>query len=137
MKPDEELRKTFKVSVDERGILNLVFWRAELDENNTRQAELVRNDVLHVFAADKDKQYNALVDITPIGAEGAVSEDGKKIYKDLARHPQLKRIALVGVTDITSKVLGFILILMKVFSRKMSWFPNKEEALSWLGHNYE
>lgn len=131
MKTDEEIRRSFKVYLDEDGILNLVFFAPEYDDNNTKQAELVRDDCLKILNADKDKIYNALVDLTPIGTTGAVSTGGGHIYNELARNSQFGKVAIIGVSETENRVLTFVLSMMKFLNRRMSWFPNKEEALMW------
>ena len=131
---DEELRKTFTISVDnESGLLNMAFLVPEYDDaSNTRQAMFFRDECLKVLTANPNKIYNCVVDITPMGKLGYVSKEAGEIYKDLAANKQINKIAIVGNTDFQNAILEFAFFLIKTFNRRVSWFSSREEALYWI-----
>lgn len=135
-KPDEELRKSFTISVDNAsGLMNIAFFVAEYDDdNNARQAELFKEEALKLLAENSDQSYNCVVDITLMGKLGYVSKKAGEVYRELAGHKQIGKVAIIGNTDFQNAILEFAFFLMKTFSRKVSWFSSKEEALIWLGN---
>lgn len=134
MKPDDDLKKTFSVFVDETGLLNMVFLIPEYDDvNNQRQAELVRDVCLEIFKNELGKVFDVLADTTPMPKRAYISKGARDVYRALAGHKQVGKVAIVGETDFQTVVLEFALSLMRAFDKKITWFKDKEEALLWLG----
>jgi len=132
MKSDQELKKVFKVFVDEDNIINLVFLIEEREKaENTRIAEIVKEEVLEVFKNNSRKKYNFLVDLLPLGQGGYFTNEARKIYIELGSHYQVKKVAVLGGSVYTKTAVIFILSVSGRggFTR---WFKTKKEAVSWL-----
>lgn len=133
MKSDRELRETFEVGVEENGFLSMKFFHAEYnDKENTRQAELVRDECLEILRSHPEKKFHVICDVSPMGTKGYVSKPAGTIYRNLASLPQVGKIAVVGNSGFQNIVLDFILFLIRIFKKKISWFNDRAEAVFWL-----
>lgn len=135
MKSDEELKQTFKLFVDEDGIINLVCFKLEKEaENNGRVMGLVRDGLFKIFDENPKKIYNLFIDLLSIGkimgAEGFSSQT-RKIGVQVTANKQLNRAALTTSSIIVKTVVNFI-ILTAERGQKMKVFSDKAEALKWL-----
>lgn len=134
MKTDLEIREKFNVSLDKDGIINLTFLVEELEaEAGTRLAELVRRDSLEIFNKNPDKIYDVIVDLSPLGENVSYSsKETRKIYAGLVSHKQIKNIAFAGPNNIFYKTVVSLIYLATGGNKKAKWFPDREQALSWL-----
>jgi len=132
MKSDQKLKEMFKVFVDEDGVINLDFLIEERgDEENTRIAEIVKEEVLEIFKKNPKKKYNFLVDLLPLGQGGYFTSKARKIYIELGSHYQVKKVAVLGGSIYTKTAVIFIL---SVSGRggTTRWFKSKKEAMAWM-----
>ena len=131
MKPDQELLKTFSITLNE-GIVDLTFLTEEKNpEDNTQRLQLVLESISNVFKENQDKRFKLLVDLKPIGSGSYVSNQTQELYSKSQIFRQFTKIAVVTPS-----------ILMKVFvhfvteatgkSGFTQIFENKEDALEWL-----
>jgi len=132
MIPDKELQKTFKVLVDEKGTLRLIFLEHVSEpDSNSRVAELIAKEILKVFGANPKKKYNVFIDLSLLGKRGYVSSRARKTYVQLAQHKQANKVAIAGGSIFLKTITGFILHAAGK-GEKMKWFANKKEAIKWL-----
>src|SRR3990172_6664447 len=131
MKSDQELLKTFSMTLNE-GIVDLTFLTEEKNpEDNTQRLQLVLESISNVFKENQDKKFKLLVDLKPIGSGSYVSNQTQELYSKSQVFRQFTKIAVVTPS-----------ILMKVFvhfvteatgkSGFTQIFENKEDALEWL-----
>lgn len=133
MKSDEELKRMHKYYVDADGILNIEFL-AWLDdsEDQDRLAKLIDEEGDAIFAADTNKQYNALVDLFRI----------KKLFKPLLPKTQQRYIKMLSKKQVNKVALiGFnrfyrtLAYFITKFSGKLTrigFFDSRKKAVEWL-----
>lgn len=132
MKSNEELAKTFKVGLDEDGILILTFLHEEKDpEDNTRQSELVLEELSKVFSEEAGKQFNLLVDLTPVEGANYLSEKSRDLYLNAKLQQHLSKIGVVS-SSILLKVSVLLIAQATGQGDAVKWFETKEKALEWL-----
>lgn len=133
MKPDVEIERALSVFTTEPDYLHLKFTVPQEDDaDNTREAEIIRDKCLAIFNANPGKVFKVITDTTELAGRGYVSKGAREIYKDLVKHPQIGKVAIVGETDFQTAVLEFVLFLIHTFNKRISWFKSKEEAMMWL-----
>lgn len=134
MKSDEEIRKTFKISIDEEGIINLlVFVMEKESEDNARMTELIKEDFLKIFDENLNKKFKILADLTPIGRINSYgfSHQARKTGAQLMDHQQIEKGALVTSNIFVKTVIDFIIALVRKRD-SIKIFLNKEGAIKWL-----
>ena len=137
MKSDQEIKRVFEVFVDDEGILNLVTLGVIKEpESNTRQAELIRQDVMRILDEDPHKEYDMIVNLLPLGKAGYASSRARKIYLQISSHRQIRRFAIVGGSVFVRTMAGFF-IRAAGKGEHMKWFINREDALEWLKEGTE
>lgn len=129
---DRNLRATFKVFVDDAGILNLVYFQSTEDsKNNARVAELISQEISEILDKSPQQTFNSLIDLLSLGKKGNLSSRSRKTYARLMSHKQLAKIALVGKSTFLKVAIGFIAQAVDKRSA-LRYFSNKKEALQWL-----
>lgn len=130
---DEELKRTFEVLVDEESILRAtIFKEIKGAIDNTRQIELMEEDLLDIFNKDSSKKYKAILDLLPLGKGNIYTSSGdRKIWARLASHKQIRRCSIIGSSVFLRVVANFV-IRLSGRSKDIKWFFDKEEALKWL-----
>ncbi len=132
MRTDQIIKETFKIFIDENGILNVIFVsKIENLEENTRQIKFIEEDFLKIFSKNLRKNYNILLDLLPIKDTGYVSNKSIKRWIGLANHKQVSRVAIIGSSEFLKIVTNFV-VHTAGKRENMKWFNNKEEALKWL-----
>ena len=133
MKPDEEIKKAFKLFIDENGIINLLVLDIEKkSEDNVRLTELVEEGLLEIFNKNPEKRYNWFIDITPSEEKAhAFSNKSRKIGKRIASHKQLKNIGVVVSSIFMRTIIGFVASVTGR-GKNIKCFSDKEKALEWL-----
>lgn len=134
MKTDEELKKSFKVFVDEDEIINLVVLGIEKEpECNVRMIEIVKETFEEIYRENPQKIYNLLVDISPVGNIGsyAFPSKARKTAIQIASHNQVRKAAFVTTGAFARTVIGFIIIAAGR-GKSIKGFSDKEEAIKWL-----
>ena len=132
MKSDQEIRQAFDVFVDDEGILNLVTLGVIKEpESNTRQAELIQQDVMRILDKDPHKEYDMIVNLLPLGKAGYASSRARKIYLQISSHRQIRRFAIVGGSVFVRTMAGFF-IRAAGKGEHMKWFADREDAAKWL-----
>ena len=130
MQSDEQLKTTYSV-FKEDDLIKLYFLEQVIDsDENVRRAELAREAVYALYAENKDKEFKVLVDMTRMG-ESHISRKAHKIYLDALKHPQTKKVAIVGNFKKQLKVLSFITPFIVGEGKKVTWFANEPEAMLW------
>ncbi len=130
MQSDEQLKETYSVT-QVGDLVKLYFLEQVIDpDENVRRAELAREDVYAVYAKDESVGFKILVDMTRMG-ESHISRKAHKIYLDALKHPQTKKVAIVGNFKKQLKVLSFITPFIVGEGKKVTWFANEPEAMLW------
>ena len=132
MKPDEELKKTFKVFVDENDVIHLTALIIEKNpEDNIRSTELVEEAILNILNKNLQKSYNFFVNILTLGkgkSGYAFNSKSRKIGVRIASNKQLKKIAFLTSSIFLKTVIGFI---AKASGKNIKGFTDKEAVLKW------
>lgn len=71
---------------------------------------------------------NILVDVNHSGNS---SSGARKVWKELTEHEQVGKVAFVGLHMVARVIAGFIMSISG--NKKIKFFSNKEDALSWFG----
>lgn len=81
-----------------------------------------------VFELLKDRgPTNTYIDVNNSGKS---TPEARRIWKELSEHEKTGKVAFVGMHIVARVIAGFI---MKVSgNRKLRFFSNKEDALTWL-----
>ena len=137
MKSDQELKQAYNVFVDDEGMLNLVTLEViRGPESNTRQAELIRQDVMTILDKDPHREYDMIVNLLPLGKAGYASSRARKIYLEISSHRQIRRFAIVGGSVFVRTMAGFF-IRAAGKAEHMKWYAGEQEALEWLKEGTE
>jgi len=137
MKSNEEIRKTFKIFIDESGLINLDCFKMEKEaEDNARMMELIKDDFFKIFDENPGKKFRILADMTTIGGINryGFSLQTRKIGAQLIGHQQIEKGALVTPSIFVKTVIDFIIALVRK-KDSVKIFLDKEEALKWLTEN--
>ncbi|OGY25210.1 MAG: hypothetical protein A2134_00705 [Candidatus Woykebacteria bacterium RBG_16_39_9b] len=135
MTSDSELKETFKVFIDDKGIINLTFIKNQRDpEIQVRQAELVVTALSEIIKKIPNESYKMIIDLVPIGNVSYSSNKARQIYFRTISDTQFEKIAVVG-TSINMKIIVTVLSQMTIKGNSIKWFGDKEEALTWLNEN--
>jgi hypothetical protein len=128
---NKEVEKTFEVKIDDQGFMRVTFFEDIIDaEKNVRRAELVAKDVYKILDEDLEKKFNILIDISYM-VKSHISPKANEIYRYVARRDQVVKVAVVGNSDIQSRVLSFIMPFVTGEGKKVLWFPSEQEAIAW------
>jgi hypothetical protein len=132
MKSDADLKQTYEVFIDERGIVVLRFLKYIFEPDlNTRRAELIEMDALSILRGNAQKKYHVLVDLSCLKTTGYVSSKSRKIYARISSHVQIDKFAFVGGGIFIKTAAGFI-IRASGKGERTKWFARKKQAIEWL-----
>ncbi len=132
MKSDEELRKTFKIAVNDTNLIQVAIYSSESDEgDNGRQAELVVEGIGQIVGADTSKTYKFLVDLSVSGTIHSLSPKARKAYESLGRFNNIDKAAVVGKSLFLEVTVNLIVQTLGRGSN-FKWFENIDEARKWL-----
>ena len=132
MRTDEELKKSFKVYVNQEGIIHLEFLEVIKEHIDAdRASELEMKALGEVLDRDPQKKYGLLVDMFNLKTDIYIFAGGIRTYSKWIRHPQLKKIALTGLPVSLKIVSNFVMPLIGG-GKPVKSCPNKEDALAWL-----
>jgi hypothetical protein len=132
MNQDRIYRQNFKVTEDE-GIIHLNSFKInKTPEESLGVAKLTQEDIFKILNKDVKKEFHLLVSLPPGVTKGFASRKAKDLYKEIATHSQIQKIALVGGNAFV-KTLTIFIIAAGGKSSKMKWFSSKDKAEAWLG----
>ena len=135
MKTDEQLRKTFKITVDDNNLIQIVTYSTESeDDDNGRQAELIVEGISQIVATDTSKIYKFLVDLSASGTIHPLSPKARKAYESLGRFNNIDKAAVVGKSLFLEITVNLI---VQTLGRggNFKWFENIDEARQWLAES--
>jgi len=136
METDEKIQQTFKLFVDNDGILNLEMLSGVNDVvSNVRQAELIRDNFLKIFSQKSDQTFNCLISLGGLGpAAHYPSPQSRQIFAQLIEDKRLKKIAVYAPSILLQAIMRFI-IYVSDKKDNMQFFQNKDQAINWLLEN--
>ncbi len=132
MKSDEELLKTFSLKqIDNDIVLIEILESQTVEDENSRQADLLAQTIDNFVKQDREKSYNFIADLTQAGTVAYISDHARKVYTDLPKLSNFNRVAIVGQSLMLEISINLI---MQATGRSQSfkWFTNREEAKNWL-----
>jgi len=133
MASDEEIKKTFRLTVGEEGILYFEI-TGNVDDvaANVRQAELSTQCLKEALGKNPDQKFKCLVDLSAISKTAHYpSPQARQIFAETIDHKQLIKIAVIVPRILVQAVMNFILYAVNK-KRKVKLFKTKKEALDWL-----
>ena len=105
-----DLNNAYQIFVDEKGVLNLVTLKSIEEPNqNTRLAELIEKDFLEILNGEKNKKYNMIVNLVPVGKGGYASSKARKIYARMSANTKINKYAIVGGNVFNRTLASFII----------------------------
>jgi hypothetical protein len=126
----EDLNRTFKVSADGNGLLNLIFIEAlENSEGQIRQAELISREIIGIFDSNPASRYRVFIDLSGIERLPTLASRCRKIYAELTKRGEAVKVAVAGLNLSYKVIINFI---SWAAGKEMKWFSDREEALAWL-----
>lgn len=135
MKTDEELLKTFKFTMEDNNLIQIVLFGSENEEdNNGRQAELIVEHIGKIASVDKSKNYNFLIDLTTAGSIHSISSKAREAYQSLSKFTNLNKSAVVGKSMFLEVTANLIVQALGRGSR-FKWFETIDQAKEWLAEN--
>ena len=132
MAPENGLKKTFRISVDNQEMIQIEFLKGVNDVTaNVQQAELIKQNFLQIFQDNQDKKFNCLVDLSPIriGAHYP-SPQARQLYADVVDHPRMAKIAVIAPNVLLRSIMRFVVSASK--KRGISLFKSRAKAIDWL-----
>jgi len=133
MKSDEEIRKSISVKIED-GILETAFLIPyKPSEEGLRQSELYRDEIFALLEnIPEGKTVNATVDMTKIEYTNIAPPAGaNKIYMQIAKHPKVKKVAIITERAYYRTLAKFVLMLAGK-GNLFKPFSSREEAIEWL-----
>ena len=123
---------TFKIIVDEHGLFNLKFFSVpNTKEANIAQAKELDRQTRAIFKQHEPTKMPVLVDGRLISNVKYMSSEAQQIYVVLMTHPQVKRMAFVGLNKWLKLMTSAFVKLINTWP-ETRWFDNMEEAHAWL-----
>ncbi|MBF0433344.1 MAG: STAS/SEC14 domain-containing protein [Fibrobacteria bacterium] len=111
-----------KMWLDEKGILNF----APSGIHDKQQAQTQKEMVL-TYLCQVTGSLNCIIDLNNVGRP---SLEARKVYNELSNHPQIGKLAIVGMAAIAQAVAT--IVFGAPSGPKMSFFKTREEAIKWL-----
>ncbi|PIY97041.1 MAG: hypothetical protein COY66_01750 [Candidatus Kerfeldbacteria bacterium CG_4_10_14_0_8_um_filter_42_10] len=132
MKSEEEIRKTFKLFLDENGILNLSIFNESSDKEETiLAAQLIKNEVENILNQSTPKSTNILLDLTPLKiVKVPPSAKAREIYIKLSSDARINKIAIIGASYFHVSIAKSIFTIAR--KKKVNAFSDRKEASDWL-----
>jgi len=132
MRTDDEIRNATRIFL-KNGIIDVTFLESyQEDDDAYRHAQLFRDAALNLADNAKADKLDAIVDLTPIeNKKIPIPVRGGQIYRQVAAHPKVRRIAIVGTKPFFSILIKFVVAA----SRKrdtINIFKNRKLATTWL-----
>lgn len=131
MKSDDELRKQFKITIDDNLVTATLLVEETNPDDNTRTTKLFLEDLEKAAKSQSTKQFNLLADLSPIGTGNYVTNESKKLYSQTKAFDNFSRIAVVSKSLIIKVLVVSISTLTGKFDN-VKWFDEKEKAVDWL-----
>jgi hypothetical protein len=131
MRSDEELRKKFKVEVNDNVISTSVISQADDEQGSLRMMELSTQDVRKILSDNPGKTYHMLVVISTAGSVQGYSRKERKLNEDLIQNKQVDKVAICGYGTLLEVMVN---LMSSVTGKggKVKWFKDKEKAFEWL-----
>ena len=132
MLPDEKLKDTFKLTVEEGNIVSVAFQELLSEEDSNQQARLVVASVEEEFSKNPQAKFGLLIDLTPLKIlPSFLTNKSRVVYEEFAQNKQLGKVAIVGANLFYKVATNFLMTASRRGS-DIKWFSKKEEALPWL-----
>ena len=131
MKSDDELRKQFKITIDDNLVTATFLVEETNPDDNTRTTKLFLEDLEKSAKSQSNKQFNLLADLSPIGTGNYVTNESKKLYSQTKAFDNFSRIAVVSKSLIIKVLVVSISTITGKFDN-VKWFDEKEKAVDWL-----
>ena len=131
MKSDDELRKQFKITIDDNLVTATFLVEETNPDDNTRTTKLFLEDLEKSAKSQSNKQFNLLADLSPIGTGNYVTNESKNLYSQTKAFDNFSRIAVVSKSLIIKVLVVSISTITGKFDN-VKWFDEKEKAVDWL-----
>jgi len=132
MLADNEIRSATRIFVKD-GIIDVTFLKSyENNDDAYRHAELFRDVAFEVAENAKENVLDAIVDLTPIeNKKIPIPVRGGQIYRKVASHPKVRRIAIVGTKPFFSMLIKFVVMAARK-KDLIGIFKSRSAAMDWL-----
>jgi hypothetical protein len=131
MKTDEEINKSFSVTLDSNVVHFDILKQQHNPDDVTRQAKLAQAEILKYFKSQPSKQLNGLVNLLSLADARFLTNEAKNTYISLISLKQLNKMAFVVPNNFSRMLTS----LFTQFSGKwghVKWFTDEKEANIWL-----
>jgi hypothetical protein len=91
----------------------------------------VVEEIRKIVEADKNQNYNFLIDLTTSGTIHAISAKARKAYESLGQYSNINRSAVVGKSLFLEVTVNLIVQALGK-GNSFKWFDNVEDAKQWL-----
>ena len=133
MASDEEIKKTFKLTLDEERILYFEI-TGNVDDvaANVRQAELSTKYLKEILDKNPGQDFKCLVDLSAVSKTAHYpSPQARQIFADTIDNEGLTKIAVIVPRILVKAIMSFVLHATSK-KGKVKLFNTKKEALDWL-----
>jgi len=132
MRTDDEIKKATRITVKD-GIIDAKFLLAYKDDDDAiRHAELFRDVAIEAAENASEETLDAIVDLTPIeNIKIPIPVRGGQIYKQVAAHPKIRRIAIVGTKPFFRLLIKFVVMAARK-KDSIQIFNSRDLAMNWL-----
>ena len=132
MSSEEEIKKKFKVFIEQGNIINMEIFEPPKDEDEyVHQAILGKRCISEICSKNPHEEYKIIMDLSALKGRAKTSGQTRRIYEKIMSYPQIKKVAILGEGTFLKTMLNLI-IKTSGRSEMLKWFSKKEEALSWL-----
>lgn len=136
MVSDDAIKNSISVTFESPNTVVEVFKEGMSDQDdNTRQAQYLLDEVKRVLAENNLGVCNFLIDMRLIGSIHYISPGAMEIYsKKMPAETKMNKAAIVGKSLILETTINLV---MQTVGRSQSfkWFNDFEEAKKWLTTN--
>lgn len=130
---DEELKKDFKIFIDNYGIINLISMGVKRGaEDITRSTEIVSETLSGIFKENPQRKYKMFIDLSKMGdIRSGFSSKSRKMGAQVALNEQIEKVAVITPSIFFKVIINFI-ISTSGRNKIMKLFSNREKAFKWL-----
>ncbi|MFA5021756.1 MAG: STAS/SEC14 domain-containing protein [Patescibacteria group bacterium] len=132
MESDQNLKNTFKISLEDE-IINIKMINGVNDvTSNVKQAELINENLKEILNQNSGKQFNCIFDLTSLGLSAHYpSPQARQIFAKMSDYEQIKKVAVLVPNSLLQSIMRFVVNLTSK-KEQIESFQNREEAIKWL-----